>query len=180
MSTRALAWFQIPIILILAGCSGLQHATETEYVPVIDCGSGLISNLEQMHATRGLSEDQARMVLAVHEREYLESPSFNNRMILVLLLATGDVAIQDRERALGLLQGIDSMSLSTVEQEFLLIIRRFLDDLAESRTRLENLSGQLREQDGQIEELRQQLRELTTIEQSMQRRDKSLEIEGGE
>jgi len=170
----------IPLVLILApaGCSGLQQVSGYEIVPVIDRGSDLNNRLEELHESRKLTPGQLETLLASRERDFLDNPSFNNRMNLVLLLAAGDKTIQNQARALELLEGIDSVPDSAGEQELVIILKQLLEEQVEINNRNDILSKQLSEQDGQIEELKQQLRELTTIEQNIQHRDKV--IEGGD
>jgi len=162
-------------IMVLAGCSGLQPVSGDETVPVIDRGSDLGSRLEELHACREMTPVQLETVLASREREFLENPSFNNRMNLALLLAAGDKAIQDRARALKLLEGIDSTPINAGEQELVIILKEFLEAQIATTSKNDILAKQLSEQEKQIEELKQQLKDLTTIEQSIQRRDKAVE-----
>jgi hypothetical protein len=167
-------------IVVLTGCSGLQQVSGYELVPVIDRGSDLNSRLEELHATRKLPSSQLKSVLASREREFLDNPSFNNRMNLALLLAAGSSAIQDRARALELLEGIDSMPVSVGEQELVLILKQFLQTQVELSSENDMISAQLSAQEKQIYELKQQLKDLTTIEQNIQQRDKAVETGDGQ
>jgi hypothetical protein len=149
-------------------------------VQVVDRGSDLNSRLEELHASREMTPGQLETVLAFRERSFLDNPSFNNRMNLVLLLAVGDKAIQNQMRALELLDGIDPMPISAGDQELVIILKQFLAAQAEISSKNDILSKQLSDQDKQIEELKRQLTELTTIEQSIQHRDKALEAGDGQ
>ena len=162
-------------IVVLAGCSGLQQVSGYELVPVIDRGSDLNNRLEELHATRKLPSTQLKAVLASRERDFQDNPSFNNRMNLALLLAAGGSAIQDQSRALELLEGIDSMPINVGEQELVLILKQFLETQVELSNENGIISAQLSEHEKQIYELKQQLRDLTTIEQNIQQRDKAVE-----
>jgi hypothetical protein len=162
-------------VVVLAGCSGLQQVSGYEPVPVIDRGSDLNSRLEELHATRKLTSSQLKTVLASREREFQDNPSFNNRINLALLLAAGGSAIQNQARALELLKGVDSMPASVGEQELILILKQFLESQVELGNENDIISEQLSTQEKQIYELKQQLRELTTIEQNIQQRDKAVE-----
>ncbi len=178
MNRIRLAVIPLVFILALTGCSGLQQVSGYELVPVIDRGSDLNSRLEELHESRELPPGQLETLLSSRERDFLDNPGFNNRMNLALLLAAGDKAIQNQVRALELLEGIDPMPVSAGEQELVIILKQFLEAQAEINSKNDILSSQVSEQDKQIEELKQQLRELTTIEQNIQHRDKV--IEGGD
>jgi hypothetical protein len=166
-------------ILALTGCSGMPQVAGYEIVPVVDRGSDLNSRLEELHASREMTPGQLETVLASRERSFLDNPTFNNRMNLVLLLAAGDKAIQNQVRALELLDGIDAMPISAGDQELVIILKQFLVAQIAFSSKNEVLSRQLSDQDKEIEELKQQLRELTTIEQNIQHRDKALETGDG-
>jgi hypothetical protein len=162
-------------VVVLTGCSGLQQVSGYELVPVIDRGSDLNSRLEELHETRKLPSSQLKTVLASRERDFLDNPSFNNRMNLALLLAAGGSVIQDQARALELLDGIDSMPVSVGEQELVLILKQFLEAQLELSNENDIIAAQLSAQEKEIYALKQQLRDLTTIEQNIQQRDKAVE-----
>lgn len=162
--------------IALTGCSGLQQVSGYELVPVIDRGSDLNSRLEELHATRGLPSSQIENVLASRERDFQDNPSFNNRMNLALLLAAGDQAIQNQARALELLEGVDSMPASAGEQELVLMLKQFLQAQVKLSNENDTITRQLSAQDKLILDLKQQLRDLTAIEQNIQQRDKAVEI----
>ena len=178
MNRIGLAVIPLLFILALTGCSGLQQVSGYELVPVIDRGSDLSSRLEELHESRELTPGQSETLLASREHDFLNNPNFNNRMNLALLLAAGDKGIQNQVRALDLLEGIDPMPDSADEQELVIILKQFLEAQVEINSKNEVLSKQLSEQEKHIEELKQQLKELTTIEQNIQHRDKA--IEGGD
>jgi hypothetical protein len=163
------------VVLALTGCSSFQPVSGYEIVPVVDRGSDLNSRLEELHACRGTPPVQLEAVLASRERDFQDNPSFNNRMNLALLLAAGDKAIQDHARALKLLEGIDSTPVNAGEQELVIILKQFIEAQIATTSKNDILAKQLTEQEKQIEELKQQLKDLTTIEQSIQRRDKAVE-----
>jgi len=172
--------FPVLFLLLLAGCSNLQPAGNYELVPVVDRGSDLNGRLEELHASREMSPEELNNILATREQDFLDNPSYDNRMRLVLLLAAGDKTVQDNSRALELLEGIDAVPLSAGEQEMMLILRQFLEERVEASSKMASLARQRTEQNQRIEELEQQLRELTTIEQSIQQRDKSIETGDGQ
>jgi hypothetical protein len=161
--------------IALTGCSGLQQVSGYELVPVIDRGSDLNSRLEELHATRVLPSSQLENVLASRERDFQDNPSFNNRMNLALLLAAGDQAIQNQARALELLEGVDSMPASAGEQELVLMLKQFLQAQVKLSNENDTITRQLSAQDKLILDLKQQLRDLTAIEQNIQQRDKAVE-----
>ena len=167
-------------VVVLTGCSGLQQVSGYELVPVIDRGSDLNSRLEELHATRKLPSGQLKTVLASRERDFLDNPNFNNRMNLALLLAAGGSSIQDQARALELLEGIDTLPISVGEQELVLILKQFLDAQVELSNENDIISAQLSAQEQQIYDLKQQLKDLTAIEQNIQQRDKAVETGDGQ
>jgi len=180
MTRIRLAVIPLLFILVLTGCGCMPQVAGYEVVQVVDRGSDLNSRLEELHASREMTPGQLETVLAFRERSFLDNPSFNNRMNLVLLLAVGDKAIQNQMRALELLDGIDPMPISAGDQELVIILKQFLAAQAEITSKNDILSKQLSDQDKQIEELKRQLTELTTIEQSIQHRDKALEAGDGQ
>jgi hypothetical protein len=167
-------------VLVLGGCNSIAQKPHSEVVPVIDRGSDLNNRFEELHVSRAMTPGQLEPYLASRELNFLDNPNFDNRMTLVLLLAAGDKAIRDQVRALELLEGIGSVPIDTADQELVLILKQFLETQLATSRRYDLLSKQLSEQDKQIEELKQQLRELTTIEQNIQQRDKALEDRNGE
>jgi hypothetical protein len=167
-------------VVVLTGCSGLQQVSGYELVPVIDRGSDLNNRLEELHETRKLPSSQLKTVLASRERDFLDNPSFNNRMNLALLLAAGGNVIQDQARAVELLDGIDSMPVGVGEQELVLILKQFLEAQVELSNENDIISAQLSAQEKEIYALKQQLKDLTTIEQNIQQRDKAVETGDGQ
>jgi hypothetical protein len=180
MTRIRVAVISLLFILAQSGCNGMPPVAGYEVVPVIDRGSDLNNRLEELHASREMTPGQLKTILASRERSFLDNPSFNNRMNLALLLAVGEPAIQNQVRALELLKGIKSMPIDAGDQELVIILKQFLEAQVGISRKNDLLSKQLSEQDRKIEELKQQLRELTTIEQNIQHRDKTLEIGDGQ
>lgn len=161
------------VLVLLGGCSQLQPYTNRVLPPVFEGGQGANDWLGELHNTRGLTKSELQDVLEAWDQAYRDNPITNNRLRLALLLTAGDKAVRDRGRARKLLDGFNSAALGSGEQELVMILQRFLAEHEEDRGEINVLSKQVREQDQRIEELEQQQRDLTTIEQSIQQREKS-------
>jgi hypothetical protein len=161
------------LVLLLGGCTQMKSYTNQVLPPVFEGGNGVNHWLAELHATRDLSGDELRGVLASWEQDLDYQSTVNNRLKLALLLAAGDKAVRDHTRASKLLDGIDPVPLGTGEQELVTILRQYLAEHQEASGKINQLSKQVREQGQRIEELEQQQRALTTIEQNIQQREKS-------
>ena len=160
------------VLVLFGGCSQLQPYTNRVLPPVFEGGQGANDWLGELHNTRGLTKSELQDVLEAWDQAYRDNPITNNRLRLALLLTAGDKAVRDRGRARKLLDGFNSAALGPGEQELVTILQRFLAEHEEDRGEINVLSKQVREQDQRIEELEQQQRDLTTIEQSIQQREK--------
>lgn len=167
------------MVLLLAACTEFQHTRNKGVLPVDSCGHDACRLLEEMHETRGMSPEELEQMLTNREQVFSNDPSSCNRMRLALLLATGGESVRDRERALELLAGIKQASVTADEQELLTVLQQFLDEQHEISTKMNTLRNQVTEQGRRIEELEQQQRALTTIEQSIQQREKPAGIGDG-
>lgn len=161
------------VLVLLGGCSQMQPYTNRVLPPVFEGGQGANDWLGDLHNTRGLTKSELQDVLEAWDEAFRDNPNTNNRLRLALLLTAGDKAVRDRGRARKLLDGINSAALGPGEQELVTILQRFLAKHEEDRGEINVLSKQVREQAQRIEELEQQQRDLTTIEQSIQQREKS-------
>jgi hypothetical protein len=161
------------VLVLLGGCSQIQPYTNRVLPPVFEGGQGTNDWLGALHNTRGLTKSELQDVVEVWDQAYRDNPNIDNRVRLALLLSAGDKAVRDRGRAWKLLDGINTTALGPGEQELVTILQRFLGEHEEDRGEINVLSKQLREQGQRIEELEQQQRDLTTIEQSIQQREKS-------
>lgn len=161
----------ILLATLVSGCTELQHYSEG-LAPVIEGGHGVTNWLGDLHQTRSMSSGLLQQTQDDWEREFLENPSVNNRMRLVLLLATAEEPVGDRKRARSLLNGFDVGEGRDNDREMVAIIRQFLDTQAQDSRKISILWKQVTEQNRRIEELEQQLQALTTIEQNIQQRDR--------
>ncbi len=161
------------VLVLLGGCSQMQPYTNRVLPPVFEGGQGTNDWLGDLHNTRGLTKSELQDVLETWDEAFRDNPDTNNRLRLALLLTAGDKAVRDRGRARKLLDGINSAALGPGEQELVTILQNFLAKHEEDRGEINVLSKQVREQAQRIEELEQQQRDLTTIEQSIQQREKS-------
>ena len=172
------------ITTLLAACSELQYYSNSspsngDIAPVFDSGRGVNRWLTELHETRGMSPEMLQQTLDAREREYLANPTDDGRMRLALLLATAEEPVGDRKRALKFVNGIDAEAGSDSEQELVAILRQYLELHLQNGRKISTLLKQLTEQNSRIEELEQQLQALTTIEQTIQQRDKSGAAEDG-
>jgi hypothetical protein len=161
------------LLVLLTGCAALQQRI-TEPSPPAPCKestSGANRWLAEINATRDQSPDRQQQTLEAWEQAFQASPGIDNRMRLVLLLATGADNVRDARRARRLLNGIDPLPASTGDRELISLLLMWLGDQGESARKLDILWKQVTTQNRRIEELEQQLQALTTIEQNIQNRD---------
>jgi allophanate hydrolase subunit 1 len=169
--TRILVLFMMAVML--AACSELKYYSDSGFAPVIDCGSGVKNWLVELHETRAMPPEMLQQTRDAWEQEYRKDPSLNNRMRLVLLLASGEDQARDNERARQMLQELDLPAINESEQEFVSLLLQYIDEQDQSHDRINNLTQQVTRQSQRIDELEQQLRALTVIEQNIQQREKS-------
>ena len=171
----------IALLLALSqvACSGFPCTRTTGYVPpVVDGGDSVNSNLEEVHAASAMTELQQQNLLAVMEKDFRENPDVDNRLRLVLLLATGNAAVRDPDRARVLLEEIDtSTSISTSQRGLAVLLSQFLEEQEAGLGQLESCTKEMKQQERRINELEEQQKELTSIEQNIQHRDKPVEVE---
>ena len=161
------------VAALLAGCSELPYYNNGGFAPVIDSGRGVNRWLDDLRETRAMPPELLRQTLEVWDREFQENPTVNNRMRLVLLLATREPPVGDRERARELLVGFDAEAASDSECELVDIMWQSLDEISEKNSKINEVNKIVADRDRRIEELEQQLQALTTIEQHIQQRDKT-------
>jgi hypothetical protein len=177
MSIRKKFGLLILLLLALSACSELQKFNSNWPASVIQGEQGASYWLAELHATREMTADQQRLILASREQEFQTNPSPNNRLRLALLLATGNEEIRNQRHALTLLEEIDPGSYNTSDQEMIAVFRLFLGEQRKANRKINILWKQVGEQSQRIEELEQQLQALTTIEQKIQQREKPMVIE---
>lgn len=169
--TRMVGFFAV--LVLLSGCSQMHSYSNRVLPPVFEGGQGVNDWLGYLHNTRGLTASELQDVLEALDQAYREDPGTNSCVRLALLLAAGDIAVRDHARALELLDGIDTATNGPGEQELIMILRQFLAQHEEDNGNISELSKQVKQQGRRIKELEQQQRALTTIEQSIQQREKS-------
>ena len=166
-------------VLILTACSELQTYSRTELAPVIYGGQGVNYWLAELHGTRTMTPEQLQQTLDAWEQEFSTDTTVNNRVRLALLLAVGNEPVRDRKRARKLLDAVDPDLLKENEQEIVVILKQFLDQQSANKQKINILWEQVTEQSRRIEELEQQQKALTTIEQNIQQREKPAGTENG-
>jgi predicted ATP-grasp superfamily ATP-dependent carboligase len=95
------------------------------------------------------------------------------------LLTAGDTTVRDPQRARELLQDLDPLPDNTSAQELATLLRQILDERDQARVAISKLKKQARKQHHRIQELEEQQRALTDIEQNIQQRDIQPGLENG-
>ncbi len=165
------------LLAALSGCAELQQLPAVVQQPCSEPDSGAALWLAAANSTREQSPEQQEQTLVSWEQAYQANPDINHRMPLVLLLATGADEVRDTRRARHLLNGIDPLPEKVGDRELISLLLQGLDEQGQSGRKLNILWKQVTEQNRRIEELEQQLRALTTIEQNIQNRDPPAAIE---
>ena len=165
-------------LLLLVACSEFPHVQSAEDMPVVERGGGTSSNLEEINAASTMTVLQQERLLADMERDYRVKPDADNRLRLALLLIIGNEPLQDHERARALIEGIDaSTRLSPSQQGLVVLLSQFFEGQEVLLGQLEVCTSLVTQQDRRINELEQQQKELTSIEQNIQHRDKPAEVD---
>jgi hypothetical protein len=167
-------------ILVLGACSELQSYSGSGFAPVVTGGHSADDWLDELHATRTMSPQQLRHELGSRQHDFRYNPSASNRLRLVLLLAAGNEPVRDTRQARQLLEELDTPPDSPGSQELVAILKQFLDEQAVAAGKLKELSRQVSTQNTRIEELEEQQKALTTIEQSIQQREIPVENTNGD
>lgn len=180
MITIKTAGTSLLLPLMLVACSGLPCNQPVEKVSVVNGGDSVNKNLEEFQAASAMTTLQQQDLLAAMEKDFMVDPDVNNRLRLVLLLTTGDIAIRDHARASLLLEEIDtSTPISTSQQGLAQFLSQILEEQEIALGKLESCTTKAAQQERRISELEEQQRELTSIEQNIQHRDKPPEDEDG-
>lgn len=155
--------------LALLGCSGLQPESGSFLAPVSTAG-GADYWLGQVSGTHGLPPSELQDVRLSWERDFRIKPDTSNRIKLALLLAFGDEPVRNTTKARQVLESMDTTMLSPGDQELVTILEQYLEtDLI-----IDKLTTRANRKNNRIKELEQQLRDLTSIEQTIQQRDKDV------
>lgn len=127
--------------------------------------------LEEWYLVISLPEDQLVQALKAREDEFERSATPRTRLRLALLLAEGPQQVRNQERALELLMELDTDRASESTRALATLLKQVIDDQRRSNDKMAELSRKLHDSRTQIEELEQQLQELTTIEKNIQQRE---------
>ncbi len=165
----------------LVACSELQALRDTVVngdgprlasdVPVIHGNRGVHGWLTDIHALRTQPPETLVTVLEAREQAFHAKPDIENRMRLVMLLLVDVEPVGDLKRARLLLNGVDPLPSSPDERAFISLMQKFLEDKREDEQKLSVLWKQATQQNQRIDELEQQLKALTSIEQNIQQRE---------
>ena len=167
------------VALLLSACSEFQHHRETAFAPVVTRGYGTEYWLAELNRTRQMTSEELGRTVAAWQTELETSPGDGNRIRLALLLTAGDMQVRDTAAARQLLDELDEVPANTSDRELLAIMRQIIGDQASASESILGLKRQLSRQTRRIEELEQQQRALTDIEQNIQHRDSQPGIEHG-
>lgn len=148
--------------------NGTRLANE---VPVINGNRGVHGWLADIHALRTKPPETLVTVLEAREQAFRTRPNIENRMRLVMLLLVDVEPVEDLKRARLLLNGVDPLPSSPDERAFISLMLQFLEGKREDEQKLSVLWKQATQQNQRIDELEQQLKALTSIEQNIQQRE---------
>lgn len=179
--TGSVEMFRIFILLVvlstLPGCSELQVMREdvlasgNSLATVIEGKRGVNAWLADLNSLGAQPAEDMPTVLAEREAAFSKKPDIENRMRLVLVLIVDDEDVRDERRARQLLRRLDPLPAETGDREFVLLLQQFLVGNAQYEQKLSVLWKQVTQQNRRIDELEQQLKALTSIEQNIQQRE---------
>ncbi|MGB5260358.1 MAG: hypothetical protein WBO34_07535 [Gammaproteobacteria bacterium] len=165
-------------LLLITACSELQplpdNVTDTGNngtALVIDGKRGVHSWLADFHSLRTQPAESLAAVLDAREAAFRAKPTIENRMRLVMLLLVDTESVRDDRRARLLLNRLDPLPAGPDDREFIVLLRQFLDGRQDDAQKLSVLWKQVTQQNRRIDELEQQLKALTNIEQNIQQRE---------
>ena len=158
--------------VVLAACQPItvQHHDEGP-LPVSVRVDDTAYWLEEWRQVSRMPETQFKLTLKNREQEFERKPDPRTRLRLALLLATGPAPERDQGRALELLQGMEADGASESALALAALMMQMIDEQLWSADKMTELKGKLGKADTRIDELEQQLQELTNIEQSIQQRE---------
>jgi DNA-binding protein H-NS len=164
---------------MLTACSELQSYAGINPAAVIPEQCSVNQLMTELRDTRPMNNDQLQKTIRTWEEQFQADPSDNNRLKLALMYATGDTSVRDPGRAQELLAGTTDAPGNPGDKELAAIIRQFLDEHIDANRKINDLNKQIADQKKRIDELEQQQRALTNIEQKIQQRDTPAVIENG-
>jgi hypothetical protein len=164
-------------LLVITACSELQALRDNTpqstdvAAPVIDGKRGVHGWLADFHGLRIQPPESLPAVLDAREEAFRTEPEIENRMRLVMLLLVDAESVRDDRRARLLLKGLEPLPASPDDREFITLLQQFLDGRRDYEQKLSVLWKQVTQQNRRIDELEQQLKALTSIEQNIQQRE---------
>ena len=166
------------LLPMLAACSDLQlirdptpQASQEKDTLVVDGRHGVHGWLADSKALRGKSVRLLPAMLEAREQAFRANPDLDNRMRLVMVLLVEQEAVQDEKRARELLKQLRPLPASPDDREFIKLLLQFLDARQDDERKQSVLWKQITRQNKRIDELEQQLKALTNIEQNIQQRE---------
>lgn len=167
----------VTLLPLLVACSEMQtlrdnmHQATDEPAPVIDGKRGVHGWLADLHGLRAWPPESLPALLDAREEAFRAKPDIENRMRLVMLLLVDVDLVRDDRRARLLLNGIDPLPSRPDDREFISLLQQFFDGRQDDEQKLKVLWKQVTQQSRRINELEQQLKALTSIEQTIQQRE---------
>jgi hypothetical protein len=166
---RNLLW--IVFILGVTACQPVTLQHRDGPVPVVLRVDDAAYWLEEWHQVIALPEDQLALSLKARETEFTESPTPRSTMRLALLLTEGPRSVRNQSRALTLLEEFDTGQASDSEKALAALLKQIIAEQQWSNYEVIKLNRKLNDSRTRIEELENQLQELTNIEQNIQQRE---------
>jgi len=127
--------------------------------------------LEEWHRVIALPRDQLAQTLKAREIEFEESATPRSHLRLALLLAEGPRYVRDQDRALTLLDQLDGWEASDSTKALAALLKQVIEEQRWSRDEVNRLNRKFNDSQTRVEELENQVQELTTIEQHIQQRE---------
>ncbi len=162
-----------PCVLILVACQPVTVQRTENLVPVSVRVDDAAFWLEEWQRTLELPEGQQTEVLEKREQAFIKSRGARNRLRLALLLVAGPEQLQDRDRALKLLENMDYDEASHSAQALATLLVKLIGEQRASSGKIRSLDVRLARSQERIQELEQQLQALTDIEQNIQNREQT-------
>ena len=148
----------------------VQHSTGPVPVPVAVRVDDAAYWLEEWQQLIDLPDEQLKQMLEIRKQEFIRAAEPRTRLRLALLLAAGPKPVRDQERALSLLKGLDIDKASDSARALAALLQQNIEEQEWSGDKIAGLREKLSQSEARVEELEQQLHELTTIEQNIQQR----------
>ena len=163
------------MILLVGGCSQWSYGRHTTPAVVEDRTGDTILWLAAYRNIREMTPEQLEQKLVYDEEAYLKNQDAETSLRLALLLATAEPPVQDRQRARELLDEFNPEQATGTEVSIAMLLQQMLNEQLNREEREKALRNRLANGDRRITELENQLDALTSIEQSINKREQGSE-----